>query len=106
MAEIILSEQNQTGSLGSFQNQQVPQNPMRILRLPEVVERVGLKRASIYQHMGQGTFPKQIALGERAVGWIESEIEAWLTAKVLARKTSNPTQTESTGFQKGVEPQG
>jgi prophage regulatory protein len=59
--------------------------PARILRLPEVMARVGLKRASIYQHIAAGTFPKQIALGVRAVGWLESEIDAWLTVRVQER---------------------
>jgi prophage regulatory protein len=59
--------------------------PARILRLPEVMARVGLKRASIYQHMAAGTFPKQIALGVRAVGWLESEIDTWLTTRIQAR---------------------
>lgn len=56
-----------------------------ILRLPEVIRRVGLKRASIYLHMTQGIFPKQIHLGDRAVGWLESEIDAWLAVRVHAR---------------------
>jgi prophage regulatory protein len=43
----------------------------RILRLPEVKSRVGLCRASIYNHMAQGSFPKPISLGLRAVGWLE-----------------------------------
>ena len=47
--------------------------------------RVGLKRASIYQHMAAGSFPKQIALGIRAVGWLESEIDAWLAVRIHAR---------------------
>jgi len=64
--------------------------PARILRLPEVMARVGLKRASIYQHVAAGTFPKQIALGIRAVGWLESEIDAWLTARVQARHIPKP----------------
>ncbi len=55
---------------------------IKILRLPEVIKRVGLKRASIYLHMAQGNFPKQISLGLRAVGWLESEIDAWLLARV------------------------
>jgi prophage regulatory protein len=55
----------------------------RILRLPEVIHRIGLKRASIYAHMTQGTFPKQIAIGIRAVGWLEHEIDAWLQARVF-----------------------
>jgi prophage regulatory protein len=62
-----------------------PQTPIRILRLPDVIERVGLKRASIYLHIAHGNFPKQITLGERAVGWIESEIDAWLAARISAR---------------------
>lgn len=76
----------------SLNNQPSPtvQQPIKILRLPEVISRVGLKRASIYLHVAQGTFPKQVSLGERAVGWIESEIDAWLSAKIYKRKT--PTQ--------------
>jgi prophage regulatory protein len=60
---------------------------IRILRLPEVIERVGLRRASIYAHMDQGRFPKQVSLGSRAVGWLEHEIEAWLAARINARRT-------------------
>jgi len=61
---------------------------LRILRLPEVIARVGLKRASIYLHMVDGSFPRQISLGARAVGWLEHEIDAWLTKKIQARKDS------------------
>ena len=60
--------------------------PVRILRLPEVMTRVGLKRASIYQHMAAGAFPKQIALGVRAVGWLESEIDTWLSDRIQERR--------------------
>jgi len=59
---------------------------LRILRLPDVIARVGLKRASIYLHIGKGTFPKPISLGPRAVGWLEHEIDAWLAARVLMRR--------------------
>jgi prophage regulatory protein len=58
----------------------------RILRLPEVIARVGLKRASIYQHIATGSFPKQISLGIRAVGWLESEIDQWLAVRISARQ--------------------
>lgn len=60
--------------------------PARILRLPEVMDRVGLRRASIYQHIAAGSFPKQITLGVRAVGWLESEIDAWLAVRINARQ--------------------
>jgi len=58
----------------------------RILRLPEVMARIGICRASIYQHMAAGSFPKQIALGPRAVGWLEHEIDAWLAARMQTRQ--------------------
>lgn len=53
-----------------------------ILRLPAVKARTGLSRATIYARMSQGTFPKQIPLGERAVGWVEGEIEEWLARQI------------------------
>jgi prophage regulatory protein len=56
--------------------------PVRILRLPEVINRVGLKRAAIYLYVKQGQFPKQVNLGLRAVGWIEHEIDAWVAARI------------------------
>jgi prophage regulatory protein len=56
-----------------------------ILRLPEVMDRVGICRASIYQRMNQGTFPKSVSLGPRSVGWLESEIDTWLEERVSAR---------------------
>jgi len=49
-----------------------------ILRLPTVKDRTGLSRSTIYLRISEGTFPKPISLGSRAVGWIESEINEWL----------------------------
>ena len=62
------------------------QKPTCILRLPEVMARVGIRRALIYQRIADGTFPKQISLGARAVGWLESDIDAWLAARIMAAK--------------------
>jgi prophage regulatory protein len=50
----------------------------KILRLPAVMELTGLSRSSIYLRVAQGTFPKQVSLGARAVGWRESDVEAWI----------------------------
>ncbi len=65
----------------------------RILRLPEVVRRVGLKRSSIYGRMNPSSrqfdesFPKPVKLTspggptcrrKGAVGWFESDIDKWL----------------------------
>ena len=53
-----------------------------ILRLPEVKGRVGLSGSSIYLAMSNGTFPRPISLGARSVGWLESEVEAWLSGRI------------------------
>jgi predicted DNA-binding transcriptional regulator AlpA len=50
--------------------------PPRLIRLPEVIARVGLKRSSIYQRMAEGRFPKGRSLGPRCAVWVESEIDA------------------------------
>lgn len=54
----------------------------RILRKKEVVNRTGLAGATIYRQIAKGTFPKPRKLtgeGGRAVGWLESEINAWIS---------------------------
>ncbi|MFY9288399.1 MAG: AlpA family transcriptional regulator [Alphaproteobacteria bacterium] len=58
-----------------------------IIRLPEVISRVGLCRASIYKQMTKGSFPKPIAIGIRARGWLESEIDTWIALRVQTRET-------------------
>jgi len=68
--------------------QPVPAMHTRILRLPEVINRVGLRRASIYAAISAGTFPRQVPLGARAVGWIENDIEAWLEARIQKSRDS------------------
>ncbi|MFM0433743.1 AlpA family phage regulatory protein [Paraburkholderia aspalathi] len=49
-----------------------------ILRRGQVEREVGLKRSTIYQRMQEGTFPRPIRLGERAVGWRAADIEQFL----------------------------
>jgi prophage regulatory protein len=53
-----------------------------ILRLPNVKARTGLSRSTIYSLCAQGRFPKSVLLNFRAVGWIESEIEDWLSRRI------------------------
>lgn len=58
-----------------------------LLRLKQVEQRVGFKSSLIYQKISEGTFPTQVQLGLRAVGWIESEIDAWIVAQVEKSRT-------------------
>lgn len=49
----------------------------RLLRLPAVMEMVGLKRTAIYERIKAGTFPAPVKLGPRASAWDEQELAAW-----------------------------
>jgi prophage regulatory protein len=51
----------------------------RFLRLPDVRRVTGLSRATIYRKIAANEFPRQRALGERASGWLYSEVQAWIT---------------------------
>jgi prophage regulatory protein len=65
------------------------QSALTILRRKQVEARTGLSRSTIYDRIKAGTFPAPISLGEKAVGWIESEVDAWLVARIQAsRKTA------------------
>jgi prophage regulatory protein len=67
---------------GAFRMVRQLQIALVILRLRQVEQKVGLKSSSIYQKISEGVFPSQVRLGARAVGWIESEIDAWIAAQV------------------------
>ncbi len=56
--------------------------PIRFLRLPEVMERTGLSRSTIYVRVAAGRFPRPVALGGRAVGWIEAEVDEWVAERI------------------------
>ena len=58
----------------------------RILRLPAVMDVTGLGRTTVYEQMAAGRFPKGIKLSERAVGWLEDDIQNWIETKVLESK--------------------
>ena len=61
------------------------QTKLTILRLNKVKDRTGLSRSTIYLRIQEGTFPKPIKLGERAVGWLENEVDGWLKQQIAIR---------------------
>ena len=67
----------------------------RILRLSEVKERTGLSRSTIYLAISKGGFPQAVNLSIRCVGWLESEVDAWIAARV-ARSRHHATNLQMT----------
>jgi prophage regulatory protein len=56
---------------------------IHMLRLPEVIKRVGLKRSSIYRLIKLGKFPCNYKISDSAVAWDKSQIDEWLENKVF-----------------------
>jgi prophage regulatory protein len=60
----------------------------RLLRLRAVKDRTGCNTTDIYLGMSEGTFPKNVPIGRRTVGWVEEEIEHWIDGRIAARKVT------------------
>ena len=63
-----------------------------IRRLPFVKAQTGLSRSTIYSRVADGSFPKPVNLGGRAIGWLAAEIDAWIADQV-DRCRKNPKAT-------------
>lgn len=59
-----------------------------IIRRRQVEARTGLARSTIYERVKSGSFPAPISLGAKAVGWVESEVDAWLTRQIETSRRS------------------
>ena len=61
----------------------------KFIRLPTVIDRTGYRRTSIYEKIAEGTFPRPVQLGPRAVAWLSSEIDYWMQERVEERDQHN-----------------
>ena len=66
----------------------------RFLRIGEVVKIIALSRSQTYLLISKGEFPKQYKLGERAAGWLESEILDWMSFKLSGAANSGKKETK------------
>lgn len=62
------------------------QKPLRVLRLAEVREKVGLCTSTIYEMTANDEFPAPRKITGRAVGWLEYEIDEWLMSRPIAAR--------------------
>lgn len=61
--------------------------PKRLIRYAEVVDRTGLSRVCIHKYIAAKKFPLPVEIGPHNVGFLESEVEAWIDARVAERGT-------------------
>lgn len=57
-----------------------------IIRLPQVKQRTGLSRSTIYALIKAGQIKAPISLGARAVGWLESDISEFIEDRIKASR--------------------
>lgn len=57
-----------------------------IINIARVTEKTTLGRSTLYSYIRDGKFPLPVRLGDRHVGWVEAEVDAWLQTKIKARQ--------------------
>jgi prophage regulatory protein len=58
--------------------------PAQLIPLPEVLERLGISRPTLYRYVAAGTFPKPIKIGPMS-RWLQSEVEDWIAERIAER---------------------
>jgi prophage regulatory protein len=60
---------------------------MRYIRFPQLAAEkgIGFSRMHVDRLEKAGKFPKRVKISERAVGWIEEEVDTWQQQKADAR---------------------
>ena len=53
----------------------------KIHRMTSTIAITGLCRSTIYDSIRKGTFPQPVRLGQRAIGWRESELMTWVDSR-------------------------
>lgn len=56
--------------------------PARLIREPIVLERIGLSSTSRWRLERAGKFPRGIKISPGARAWLESDVDAWIAARV------------------------
>jgi prophage regulatory protein len=82
-------EKRLNGRLERFISQK--ERILRIIRLKDVIKATGLARSTIYKLIGTGEFPPPVPITQRSVGWIESEVGAWIRTRVALRDATSTT---------------
>lgn len=57
---------------------------LQLLRRDEVMKKVGISKSTLYKLIREDGFPKPARVGASSA-WVESEIDAWITARLQLR---------------------
>ena len=63
-------------------------NSNNIVRLPQTIQKTGLSRSTIYALISRGEFVTKIKLSPRTMGFLESEVNAWIAERLNASRVA------------------
>lgn len=58
----------------------------RILRKPEVLAKTGMGNTTLYARIKAGDFPQPVPISARMRGWVEEEVDAWISRRIGERR--------------------
>ena len=53
----------------------------RVIRTRDLCDRLGLSRTTLHRLRERGDFPEPIQLGPNSVGWLSSDVQAWIESR-------------------------
>jgi prophage regulatory protein len=57
----------------------------RVLRLTALLTVIDISAPTLWRRVKDKSFPQPISLGGRSVGWLHSEVHAWIKARAALR---------------------
>lgn len=81
-------------------NNQTISTELRVLRIQQVAEKLSIGKSTIYDWLSpkspryDESFPKPFKLGGKAIGWLSSEVDAWLLNRVALTRVTDLTEME------------
>ncbi|HDL6623495.1 TPA: AlpA family phage regulatory protein [Yersinia enterocolitica] len=58
---------------------------IRLIKVPEVLKRCAMSRATLYRLLERGEFPVQVRISQRSVGFYEHEVNQWLAERIRVK---------------------
>ena len=63
-----------------------PQQLQLFLRLPAVLQKVGMSKSFVYDLITQDKFPKPVKVSSRISCWVTAEVEQWVQEQLDGRE--------------------
>ena len=62
-----------------------PQQLQLFIRLPAVLQKVGVSKSFVYDLITQDKFPKPVKVSPRISCWVAAEVDQWVQERIDAR---------------------